>query len=1131
MMGAANLAYRKAVGGTRDKTLTNPNAPAWMKVFAEGLPDDDTEASSVTLKESARHHKIRVFKNSTIGYNRFAFKVYEYATSRVWFESFIMANIILVGLATGLDLENAGRDAWTVEFVNVVGLFTLVVFSVECILKIIAEGTEPLRYFTDHENGYFNMFDFVIVIASLAFVDSSNGGALSALRMLRLVRLLTFVKGAPVLRVIVAGLFQGLQSVVYIVILLLLVIYIFAILGTLLFGLNDPAHFGNVAISMLSLFKVSTLASWTSIAYISWFGCENYIGSPYASGPHPSSIHTSFGTFQGFKCDSEDTSQPIVTGIFFACYILCTAWVIMTLFIGVISMGMFAAFLDMKVTQAAETAIVTKARNLEMELPEKSEPHLKNLIDLVFDRNLFVNTDKETKWAQRYEKMTNKAKEIRDSSAFTTMIALTIGVVGIKISLDTDQSLACLRLESRTEDRIWDSSNEKLHDRVGGCEKLDAQRGVNFAVDMVAQAIFTLELIVKVLAEGSKPHRYFLDAEEGSWNCLDCIIVLVGFIELTPGSALFKAFPVVLLRLLRLIRVFRLAKTLPRLRAIVEALISGFSAVGWICVLIVTFNYIAACMCMLLFQENDPFHFGSLGRAMFSVQRISTLDSWDQILYIALYGCDEYPGGYDFTLRKIKCNNPKASGWAGVAVIIIIVLLGAYILPTVLVGIISIKFDEASQYGDTAKLVKERTDAVIKQVQGEVTGFFTEGRMEILKSLFNAMDCNGNQSLEIVDITPYFHYVFDAYFGVLMRASTDKGAIEDKRIFQDRSEALYQIMDTTKSGNVSFDEFVRFTSIITIMMNKCKSDGVYAQQLFGPAYKNVHDPSWTNASWNRAMVNVDYEATEQAWDAILLALTGKEDSKTAGVKSARTSLDSEEIVRQLFADFNSAGGTLLDVEEFTVGLKSLGVHLTERQLMSIITYIDTDNTSTISFEELNSAVVRVRQLREEKMIENARKEAVNMISQANAKDERRKFSQSTATSAATSRQASPNRAAARPDAKLSSHGSLNTTALTSASQPATISELMDDVGTELQQRIEALGYNSVEDMLSFLETEKRSSWDPSVSATAKSSTTSSSPTSKQTPRTMRTPSRSSKKRAPGDIGTPKGVVSKNSGIV
>jgi hypothetical protein len=45
-------------------------------------------------------------------------------------------------------------------------------------------------------------------------------------------------------------------SVVYILMLLLLVVYIFSILGTLIFGFNDPAHFGNVAISMLTLFQV-----------------------------------------------------------------------------------------------------------------------------------------------------------------------------------------------------------------------------------------------------------------------------------------------------------------------------------------------------------------------------------------------------------------------------------------------------------------------------------------------------------------------------------------------------------------------------------------------------------------------------------------------------------------------------------------------------------------------------------------------------------------------------------------------------------------------------------------------------------------------------------------------------------
>jgi hypothetical protein len=50
--------------------------------------------------------------------------------------------------------------------------------------------------------------------------------------------------------------------------------------------------------------------------------------------------------------------------------------------------------------------------------------------------------------------------------------------------------------------------------------------------------------------------------------------------ELTPARVVFESFPVVVLRLLRLLRVFRLAKALPRLRSIVEALMEGFSSVG-----------------------------------------------------------------------------------------------------------------------------------------------------------------------------------------------------------------------------------------------------------------------------------------------------------------------------------------------------------------------------------------------------------------------------------------------------------------------------------------------------------------------------------------------------------------------
>ena len=182
----------------------------------------------------------------------------------------------------------------------------------------------------------------------------------------------------------------GARSVIYIISLLWLVIYIFAILGCSQFGANDPARFGTVAISMLSLFQVSTLSSWTGIADTSWYGCSNYLRSPYhaplvdlshiddggitgeeepdvslqgggggggggqlqGGQQHPRRVETMMGAFRGFRCEGEgpdfDDTMPLTTSLFYSSYILLTSWVIMSLFIGVISMGMFEAFLRMK---------------------------------------------------------------------------------------------------------------------------------------------------------------------------------------------------------------------------------------------------------------------------------------------------------------------------------------------------------------------------------------------------------------------------------------------------------------------------------------------------------------------------------------------------------------------------------------------------------------------------------------------------------------------------------------------------------------------------------------------------------------------------------------------------------------
>jgi hypothetical protein len=304
--------------------------------------------------------------------------------------------------------------------------------------------------------------------------------------------------------------------------------------------------------------------------------------------------------------------SPATVFFFFSLYIVLTAWVIMSLFIGCIAMGMFDAFESMK-DEIKDERYKKKLKENDRAIDDPTGGALGKLIrDAMADDEDDLATP--TYWEQKAADWWAGCKRVRDTSWFSLLITGTIMVVGVMIGIETDQTLSCNRFFAR-ENRP--SSDPR-------CQVTLASHVITYA----SQAIFTFEVIVKVGAEGRTPVRYFDDG----WNCMDSFIVVTGFIMMSPAAFIFENFPVVILRLLRLLRVFRLAKALPRLRSIVEALMHGFSAVGWICILIVVFNYIIACMCMLFMKTNDPFLFGHLPRAMFNVLRIETKDTWDAVL-------------------------------------------------------------------------------------------------------------------------------------------------------------------------------------------------------------------------------------------------------------------------------------------------------------------------------------------------------------------------------------------------------------------------------------------------------------------------------------------------------------------
>ena len=86
--------------------------------------------------------------------------------------------------------------------VDAIDYTILAVFATECVVKIVAEGRAPHRFFVGPERAW-NCFDFVIVVACLPIWGLDGGGSVKLLRLMRLARLMKLVKRIPQLYIIV----------------------------------------------------------------------------------------------------------------------------------------------------------------------------------------------------------------------------------------------------------------------------------------------------------------------------------------------------------------------------------------------------------------------------------------------------------------------------------------------------------------------------------------------------------------------------------------------------------------------------------------------------------------------------------------------------------------------------------------------------------------------------------------------------------------------------------------------------------------------------------------------------------------------------------------------------------------
>ena len=175
------------------------------------------------------------------------------------FEAFVVLVILVSAVSIGFRTFDEEMQVYLV-YLNYLDYFITLFFLVEILIRIIAERN-ILKFF---KQGW-NVFDFSVVVISLVPIENSETVLLARLiRIFRLMRLISFI---PQFRILIEALIQSIPRVGYVLLLMFVVFYIYAAIGSLLFSEIDPLRWGNIALAMLTLFQTATLEGWPDLLY------------------------------------------------------------------------------------------------------------------------------------------------------------------------------------------------------------------------------------------------------------------------------------------------------------------------------------------------------------------------------------------------------------------------------------------------------------------------------------------------------------------------------------------------------------------------------------------------------------------------------------------------------------------------------------------------------------------------------------------------------------------------------------------------------------------------------------------------------------------------------------------------
>ena len=556
----------------------------------------------------------------------------------------------------------------------------------------------------------------------------------------------------------------------------------YAVLGVTVFKENDPFYFGSVPTAMLTLFKASTLESWNEHLWVNYYGCKEYNGNGLYFMKDEMTEEEWDTMPYYYKC-SNPIKNPVLSYLYFLSFILLTSLIILSLFIGVITMSMQSALNHMRIEAEDANRRKKLKKNLKkidkLSSTRKKMTRLKNLsrttailqnsIDRKKSRRQSVlgievpgidhirksMTKRFTECMRSLISGENdlylsgeeikRAKELNQLKSLLTQAWL--GVIDTDEDEDIDGFMHSLKPQIIKVANISRSAVDHRHFTtlvtcaIAACAvQVGYQTDVPtassdpafIAFDWIIYLIFLTEVVLRIAAEEFNLFEYF----KSVWNVFDFIVIV--------GSQLKGAGAVlVVLRILRLLRILKVIKTFPQLAIIINSLIMATSSIGYVLLIILLTYYIFGVIGLSIFSDNDPVVFGRLHIAMAHLFRIATLDNWSQIMYKQLYGCANYPppGVEPDNIAK-RCVHSVPSGWSAIIYFILFVVLGALVMLTLFIGVITTAMDEATKQN----MVEQ--DLEKKLHQTALDQEITSHRLEQYRKAFSLLDSDGGGTID-----------------------------------------------------------------------------------------------------------------------------------------------------------------------------------------------------------------------------------------------------------------------------------------------------------------------------------------------------------------------------------------------